>query len=262
MSLAASPVPVLELREVLYAYRRNNGTVPAVGGVNLCVAAGEVVCVVGPSGCGKTTLLRLMAGFLHPDRGEVLDQGVPVGGPDWRRGVVFQEAELYPWSTVEQNVAFGPTVRRIPAEQRAERTERCLRIVGLTEFRHAYPYELSGGMRQRAAVARALANEPHILLMDEPLGALDALTRERMQEELLSIWRAAGCTVVLVTHSVEEAVYLGSRVVVLSDRPARIQAEVPVSFGSDAQRGEGRSVKAQPEFIETREEILRHIWRS
>jgi ABC-type taurine transport system ATPase subunit len=255
-------VPILALRDVSFAFRGKRSVVPTIRHIDLTIRAGELVCIVGPSGCGKTTLLRLMAGFLEPDAGVVLDQDVPVTGPDWRRGVVFQQAELYPWLSVVENIGFGPKVRGIAAAERSRRTEHCLHMVGLTEFRDAHPYELSGGMQQRVALARALANEPHILLMDEPFGALDALTRERMQEELLAIWRNAGCTVVLVTHSVEEAVYLGTRVVVLSDRPAAVEAEIPVGFGQKAQRGEGRAVKAQPDFIQTREEILKHIWRS
>jgi ABC-type nitrate/sulfonate/bicarbonate transport system ATPase subunit len=254
--------PILELRDVSFAFHGKRSSVPTIHRIDLTISPGELVCIVGPSGCGKTTLLRLMAGFLAPVVGVVLDEDAPVAGPDWRRGVVFQQAELYPWLTVVGNIGFGPKVRRIAPAERQRRTEHCLRMVGLTEFRDAHPHELSGGMQQRVALARALANEPHILLMDEPFGALDALTRERMQEELLAIWRNAGCTVVLVTHSVEEAVYLGTRVVVLSDRPATVEAEISVDFGRKAQRGEGRSVKAQPDFIQTREEILKHIWRS
>ncbi len=251
--------PVLALQGVAHWYR----TLEVVTPTDLAVHPGEFVCVVGPSGCGKTTLLRLMAGFLLPTTGSVLDSGEAVRGPDSRRGMVFQQPHLYPWLTVRENVEFGPRVLGISARQRREIAESYLKLVKLSEFAHANVWELSGGMQQRVALARVLANEPHILLMDEPFGALDALTREHMQDELLSIWRRTGTTVVLVTHSVEEAVYLSTRILVCSDRPAKIIADLDVPFSRrdvDA-RGESRAVKADPGFVTFREEVLQYIWK-
>ncbi len=168
-----------------------------------------------------------MAGIQPPTEGGAYDAGEIITAPSWRRGIVFQNPHLYPWLTVFGNVEFGLRMRRIARSTRQTEVERFLRLVHLWDYRDAYPYELSGGMQQRAAIARVLANDPHILLLDEPFGALDAMTRERMQDELLSIWRETKKTIVLVTHSVEEAVYLGSRVVTLSNRPARIVADIP-----------------------------------
>ncbi|MFW5797881.1 MAG: ABC transporter ATP-binding protein, partial [Spirochaetota bacterium] len=230
----------LELRDVSFSYRTATGAIPTVDRFSLRIKRGEFVSIVGPSGCGKTTVLRLMAGFLQPDEGSVLDEGQQVDGPDWRRGLVFQKPELYPWLSVEGNVAFGPRMRGLSHEERAKRVRHHLELVKLWDFRAKRPYELSGGMQQRIALARVLANEPHILLLDEPFGALDALTREHMQDELRRIHERTQCTAVLVTHSVEEAVYLSSRCVALSNRPARIIADIPVDLDRENRDGSGR----------------------
>lgn len=258
--------PLLELRNISLTYTVRKGTLRALDPITLNVHRGEFVCVVGPSGCGKTTLLRLIAGFLTPTTGEVIDSGERVRGPDARRGLVFQQSHLYPWLTVRGNVEFGPRSRGIPRQERRAIAERYLDLVKLTEFADSRVWELSGGMQQRVALARVLANEPHILLMDEPFGALDALTREHMQDELLAIWRNARPTIVLVTHSVEEAVYLATRIIVCSDRPARIVADLEVPFSRTTPSGNGsapepRAVKALSEFVTFREEVLRYIWR-
>lgn len=258
--------PLLELHDVSLTYAVRKGSLRAVDPITLNVHQGEFVCVVGPSGCGKTTLLRLIAGFLAPTTGTVIDSGEPVRGPDARRGMVFQQSHLYPWLTVRGNVEFGPRSRRVPRKERRAIADRYLDLVKLTEFADSRVWELSGGMQQRVALARVLANEPHILLMDEPFGALDALTREHMQDELLAIWRNTRPTIVLVTHSVEEAAYLATRILVCSDRPARIIAdlEAPFSRGGPSTNGtaqEPRAVKALPEFVAFREEVLRYIWR-
>ncbi|MFN2311699.1 MAG: ABC transporter ATP-binding protein [Spirochaetia bacterium] len=234
--------------------------VPAVEGLSLDIEPGSFLSIVGPSGCGKSTLLRLLAGLLFPDKGEVLDEGQQVTGPNPRRGIVFQKPQLYPWLTVGKNVEFGPKMRGLPRAERKKLAAQYVEMVRLTEFAKSYPYELSGGMQQRAALARVLANDPKVLLMDEPFGALDALTREHLQDELREIWRSTGKTIVLVTHSVEEAVYLGTRVLILSDRPARTLADIPVKFSTNGTRGLGREVKARPEFIQVREEVLRYVW--
>ncbi len=256
----APRVTELELRDVSFWYDTTTGVVPAVERFSLQIAKGEFVSMVGPSGCGKSTVLRLMAGFLHPCEGAVYDESVLVSGPDWRRGLVFQRPELYPWLTVEGNVAFGPRIRGLPRAECFSRARHYLELVKLWEFRRKRPYELSGGMQQRVAIARALANEPHVLLMDEPFGALDALTRERMQDELRQIHARTQCTVVLVTHSVEEAVYLSSRCVALSDRPAQIIAEHPIRLGNGDRDGSGREIKASAPFVALRERIMDHIW--
>ena len=230
----------------------------ALDRADLAFAAGSFVCIVGPSGCGKTTLMQTLAGFLRPTGGSVHLDGRPVEGPGPDRGVVFQQPALFPWLTVEANARFGPRMRGQRGAR--ERVERWLRLTGLWEFRDRYPYQLSGGMQQRLAIARALVNEPKVLLMDEPFGALDALTRERMQEELHRVWRETGMTVVFITHSVEEAVYLGTEVVVMSPRPGRILERIETPFAREAASESIRAVKSSAPFIELRERVLGLIW--
>lgn len=231
--------------------------VDALGPVDLEIAPGEFVAIVGPSGCGKTTLLRLVAGFMHPTEGAVSVGGLPVDGPSPQRGVVFQQPNLYPWLSVRENVAFGPRVRGIRRDERRAIADRYLAMVGLAEFADATPYELSGGMRQRCQIASVLANEPPILLLDEPFGALDALTRDRLQDRLYAIWRAStGTTALFVTHNVEEAVYLGTRVLVMSPRPGRIVLDEPVPFDPETRRP---SLRTTPEFAAMRERIAATI---
>jgi NitT/TauT family transport system ATP-binding protein len=200
----------------------------ALQDINLAIRRGEFVCIVGPSGCGKSTFLNLIAGFDRPSRGELRLRGRAIEKPGADRGVVFQEHALFPWLTVRQNIAFGPSVRHVKRAEYVPRIDALLELVGLTNFALLYPDQLSGGMRQRAAIARALVNDPEILLMDEPFGALDLLTREAMQRELARIWGETGKTVVLVTHSVDEAVLLGDRVVVFTTHPGRIKEEVAI----------------------------------
>ena len=252
--------PLLTLNDIELVYESRDGPVVALSDVRLTVEEGDFVCVVGPSGCGKTTLLQIIAGFLFPSRGEALIDGKLITGPDADRGVVFQHPALYPWLTVEDNVGFGLKMRGIGGQQRVGTVDRLLQTVNLEQFRKHPPYELSGGMQQRAAIARVLANEPRIMLMDEPFGALDALTREHMQEELLKIWRHTHTTVLFITHSVEEAVFLGTRTVIMSPRPGRIVASIDTPF-SRASGEDTRKVKSRPDFIALREEILQYIWR-
>jgi ABC-type taurine transport system ATPase subunit len=252
--------PIVEVDGVTLEYPSRDGPVTALADVTLAIGEGDFVCVVGPSGCGKTTLLRIIAGFVAPTRGRAALDGRPITGPDHQRGVVFQQPTLYPWLTVEENVAFGPRMRRVPAAERRALAERYLRLVGLWDFRRKPPWELSGGMQQRVAIARVLANDPRILLMDEPFGALDALTREHLQEALLALWKATGKTVFFITHSVEEACYLGTRIVVMSPRPGRILTTVDAPFSRRADGAGSRAVKARPDFIALRETVLGRIW--
>ncbi|HOT94192.1 MAG TPA: ABC transporter ATP-binding protein [Methanoregulaceae archaeon] len=203
--------------------------VEALRGVTLEVEEGEFICILGPSGCGKTTLLRIIAGLDTPSEGAVLVDGEPVRGPTPRLGMIFQDYSLYPWRRVVDNIAFGLELAGVGKATRTERAREYLELVGLDEFADAYPYELSGGMRQRVAVARALATEPAVVLMDEPFGALDAQTRNAMQRELLEIWEKTMKTVLFVTHSVDEAVFLADRIVVLTTRPGRIREIVAVN---------------------------------
>ncbi len=204
--------------------------VQALQDVHLRVEADEFVCLIGPSGCGKSTLLNLVAGFERPTGGRVLFEGEAVRGPGPERGVVFQEPALFPWLTVEQNVAFGLRTTGVPAAERREIAGKYLALVGLSDFARARPHQLSGGMKQRVQLARVLALNPRALLMDEPFGSLDAQTRDRLQDELLDIWQTHRKTVLFVTHNVEEAVYLSDRVVVLAPPPEGIVADVPVSI--------------------------------
>src|SRR5256712_7686114 len=210
--------------------RRRGGSVVAVDSLDLTVRDKEFVCIVGPSGCGKSTLLRIIAGLTRPTTGEVVLDGMQVSGPGADRGMVFQSYTLFPWLTVEGNVEFGPRLRGQPPELCTRIAKRYIDLVGLSGFEHSYPKELSGGMMQRAAIARALANGPEILLTAEPFGALDAQTRTLMQELLLSVWEQTHKTVLFVTHDIEEAVLLADRVYVMTARPGRIKREIKVSL--------------------------------
>ncbi len=230
---------LLQLQDVHVTYNgASNGGVVALSGISLDVAEGELLAVIGPSGCGKSTLLNLIAGFIDPDQGRVLFAGDPVQRPGPERAVVFQDGALFPWLTVAGNIDFVMRMQKRPKPERARVQRELIELVGLEGFEHAHPHELSGGMRQRVAIARALAMEPRVLLMDEPFGALDAQTRERLQDELLRIWRQTQKTIVFVTHNVEEAAYLGDRVVVMSQRPGTIVEAVTVDMGRPRSRTE------------------------
>jgi NitT/TauT family transport system ATP-binding protein len=204
--------------------------VVAIDGIDLAIADDEFLTILGPSGCGKTTLLNIVAGFERPTNGELTLDGLAIRGPGPDRGVVFQEYALFPWLTVEQNIEFGLRERRIPKRERLTQVQRLIASVGLGGFERRYPQELSGGMRQRVALARVLVNDPKILLMDEPFAALDAQTRTLMQQELLRVWSRERRTALFITHNIEEALLLGDRVVVMTARPGRIKAIVPVEL--------------------------------
>jgi len=219
----------LTLREVSHRFDLEGHPLPVLDRISLQVGRGEFVALLGPSGCGKSTLLRLVAGLDTPTAGSLLTEGREIEAPDPSRVVVFQDPTLYPWRTVWSNVALGLEARGLLRTHRG-RIEDALRLVGLTGFANAYPHQLSGGMAQRASLARALVNDPALLLLDEPLGKLDSLTRLTLQGELLSLWRDKRFTAILVTHDVEEAVLLSSRVIVLSERPAHIKAEFAVDL--------------------------------
>jgi NitT/TauT family transport system ATP-binding protein len=221
----------VRLREVGKAFRRRRRETVALEGVSLDITPGEFLCLLGPSGCGKSTLLNVLAGFTRADTGEVLVDGRPVEGPGPERGVLFQTPTLFPWLTVRQNVLYGPRARGVLTPAVREEAAGLLETVGLSEFADAYPHELSGGMRHRAAFARVLVNHPRVLLMDEPFGALDAITRAGMQRFLLELWQRRRTTIVFVTHDVEEATLLGDRVSVLSGRPGRTKAVLDIDLG-------------------------------
>jgi NitT/TauT family transport system ATP-binding protein len=214
----------------LFSRTRAVAATQALLDVSLRIEPGTFTCLVGPSGCGKSTLLSLIGGFLAPERGMVCVDGAPVVGPGPERGMIFQEPTLFPWLSVRQNVLFGPRAQGKSDPEVRQEADELLRIVGLLEFAEHYPHQLSGGMKQRLAIARALINHPGVLLMDEPFGALDAITRGHMQGFLLRLWLSHRTTIVFVTHDVEEAVLLGDRVVVMTPRPGRIAAVVPVDL--------------------------------
>lgn len=233
-------------------YESREGQVLALTDVDLAVDEGEFVAIVGPSGCGKSTLLYILGGFLRPDSGVVEVAGRSVTGPGVDRGVVFQEYALFPWLTVAENIAYGLSTTGSPRDARAAVVERFVQMIGLDGFENRYPRELSGGMKQRVAIARTLAYDPQILLLDEPLGALDAQTREVMQDELLRIWNSTRKTVVMVTHDVNEAVYLAQRVLVMSRRPGRMVEE----FRVQVERRQGReAVMLSDEFNGIRNKV-------
>ncbi len=255
---ADMPVPpVIRARNVCKIFRNSkNEEIPAVLDFNLDIAPREFVAVLGPSGCGKSTFMMMVAGLVDPTSGELRVEDDPVRGPDTRCGVVFQEYLLFPWKTVRQNVEFGPELRGLGKITLAELSNRFIRLVGLEGFEDRYPHELSGGMKQRVAIARALANDPRVLLMDEPFGALDALTRESLQAELLRIWQETTCTVLFVTHSIVEAVYLADRVVVMSKRPGRIKATLDIGLP----RPRTREMVTAPKFREYEQTLREMVW--
>jgi ABC-type nitrate/sulfonate/bicarbonate transport system ATPase subunit len=219
--------PVLVIQDLSITYRR--GAPPVIGPLDLELPRGGFVCIVGPSGCGKTTLLNCIGGHLLPTTGSVRINGTLVDRPMPQIGTVFQRPNLFPWLSVLDNVAFGLTMRRVPAAERRSAARSMLELVGLAQFEQAKPYELSGGMQQRVALARALAIRPELLLMDEPLGALDAITRERMQREILRLWRQTKATILFITHSIDEAIIIGQQVVVFGGSPGRIRETIDTS---------------------------------
>ena len=238
----------------------DGGSVEALKDVTFTLEPGRLLTLLGPSGCGKTTLLNIIAGFLAPTAGEVKLGSDPITGPGQDRGMVFQRGALFEWLSVNDNVGFGARMNGRSRPASREAVQDLLNIVGLQDFGDKAVYELSGGMQQRVALARCLANDPKLILMDEPLGALDALTREKMQALVLNLWNETGKTIVLVTHSVEEALYLGDQLFVMAPRPGRIERTYDLPFARQALTADARELKTSAEFIRVREEILTMIW--
>lgn len=221
----------VEIKNITRIFRKEDAPETlALDNVSLHVDDKEFVCFLGPSGCGKTTLLRIIAGLDTPDSGEIILDGTRITIPDSKRGMVFQEYSLFPWRNVTENIIFGPEMKGVARKKAIQDAEKYLELVGLTQFKDSFPYELSGGMRQRVAIARALANEPEVLLMDEPFGALDAQTRNSLQHQLLEIWNKKHITILFVTHSVDEAVFLADRIVVMTARPGKIKEIIKVDL--------------------------------
>jgi len=234
----------------------------ALQDINLSIGNGELVVVLGPSGCGKTTLLNLIAGFIPADSGSITLDGQPVSGPGADRGVVFQHEGLLPWRNVLDNVAFGLQLAGVEKNARRAVARQLLKKVGLEGAEKRFIWQLSGGMRQRVGIARALAADPRLLLLDEPFGALDAFTREQMQELLLTLWRDSGKQILLITHDIEEAVFLASELILLSPGPGRIVERLSLDFGRRYAAGEAcRAIKSDPAFIERREYVLGRVFQ-
>lgn len=265
MTATGNPAPKISLRQIAKEFtvrptkeNPQGSRLTALQDISLDVAAGEFLTLVGPSGSGKTTLLDILAGLTKPDTGQVLVDGKEVTGPGRDRAVVFQQYALFPWRTAAANVSFGlegatgPEGRKLSRSQRAEKAREYLQLVGLAGFEDRFPHELSGGMKQRVAIARSLAYEPDILLMDEPFAALDAQTREQLQDELLRIWRSTGKTIIFITHGIDEAVYLGQRVAVLSSRPGRLKQLVDIDLGD---RDGDVDLRSGAAFVEHRHRV-------
>ena len=223
--MAEGAIPIIRIDRVFKHFQLQDQTIHALSDASLTIAKGEFVCLIGASGCGKSTLLRIMAGFEQPSSGQALMWDKPIEGPDPSRGMVFQDYALFPWLSVRDNIGFGPASRGLGKSEVKDAVDRFVELVGLQKFASAYPHQLSGGMKQRVAIARVLANDAELVLMDEPFGALDAMTRERLQDELLDIWQRTKLTVVFVTHSIEEPIFLADRVVVMTPGPGRIESD-------------------------------------
>ncbi|AFZ44099.1 ABC transporter related protein [Halothece sp. PCC 7418] len=245
----------LEVKNLYKEFPTKQGKFLALKDINLHIESGELVCAVGASGSGKSTLLRLIAGLDYPTSGEITVDNIPIIGPGRDRGMVFQRYTLYPWLNVAKNVEFGLKLQGVPRAERRDRISYYLNVVGLTQFKDALPKALSGGMKQRVAIARALACEPKILLMDEPFGALDVQTKETMQQFLLDIWQRTSTTILMITHDVEEAVFLAQRIYVLSARPGTVQEEVKINLPEHQIERGSYHVKALSEFQQYREKI-------
>lgn len=247
----------LQVRGLSKIYEDNSREVVALKDVNLEVKESEFVMIVGPSGCGKTSLINIIGGLDEASAGEVLLDGKAVSGPGADRGMVFQGYSLFPWLTVQKNVEFGLKMKKISPAERAEHARKYIRLVGLEGFEDALPRQLSGGMKQRVAIARTLANEPEVLLMDEPFGALDAQTRVVMQELLADISRRTGTTILFITHDIDEAVLLGDRIYVMSRRPGTIREAITVDIPGER----NHNSLVLPEFLETKKKIMDMLWQ-
>ncbi|MFG1614709.1 ABC transporter ATP-binding protein [Nonomuraea wenchangensis] len=249
-------IPKISFRNVSKSFPLKGGDFLALDRVDLDIADREFVTVVGPSGCGKSTLMSMAAGLTEPGTGDILLDGAPVAGPGPDRGVIFQQYALFPWLSVRKNVEFGLKLMNLPPDERKRRAEHAIELVGLSDFADALPKTLSGGMKQRCAIARAYAVDPQVLLMDEPFGALDALTRVQLQDQLLATWSREQRTVMFITHDVDEAVYLANRVVVMAARPGRIHRVIDV----DLPYPRTEEVRLSPEFSRIRNEVWHSVY--
>jgi ABC-type nitrate/sulfonate/bicarbonate transport system ATPase subunit len=245
-------MPHVSIRGVTKRFAADDGEIEALARIDVAIDEGQFVCLIGASGCGKSTLLRIVAGFEEPTTGDVAVAGKPITGPGSDRGMVFQDYALFPWLTVRQNIGFGPRQRALPRREVEEIADELVKLVGLERSANRYPSQLSGGMKQRVAIARVLANNASTLLMDEPFGALDALTREQLQHELLQIWARTRVTILFVTHSVEEAALLADRVLVMSAGPGRIENDIMIDLPRP------RDVSS-PEFNAVRRDLARRL---
>ena len=252
----------LTCKDLSMTYRnpQTGAEVHALKDINFTLKKGELLAVLGPSGCGKTTLLNMVAGFLKPTAGEMILGDRLINGPGVERGMVFQQGALFEWQSVKKNVDFGLRMKKTKAVEAADLVEKWLDIVGLQGFGETPTYQLSGGMQQRVALARCLVNDPDVILMDEPLGALDALTREKMQSLILELWKETGKTIIIITHSVEEALLLGERLFVMAPRPGRIHKEYHLPFAERGLSEPLRAIRQDKYFTKVREEILTMIW--
>lgn len=248
--------PKLEIRHLSKSYSVKGKQLIVLQDINFKLKPREFVCLLGGSGCGKSTLLNIIAGLISPSAGQILVNGQVVLGPGADRGMVFQGYTLYPWLTVAQNIAFGLQLQNLPRLDQRERVSYYLDIVGLTKFAHAYPKQLSGGMKQRVAIARALANQPEVLLMDEPFGALDAQTKEQMQQFLIELWERTHVTVLMITHDIEEAIFLAQRVYIMGSDSGQLKLEVPIQLPEHRHL----QLKLSPEFLDIKRTIV-HVLR-
>lgn len=247
--------PKLEVRNLSKVFQQRRKSLTVLDQINLHLLDNELVCLVGASGCGKSTLLKIIAGLSQPTTGEIRVDSAVVPGPGADRGMVFQSYTLYPWLTVAQNIAFGLKLQKVPKAQQQERVSYYLHMIGLSNFANAYPKQLSGGMKQRVAIARALVNQPEVLLMDEPFGALDAQTKEQLQEFLLELWEQTKITILMVTHDIEEAIFLSQRLYIMASHPGRVKAEIPIPLPSSRHL----DLKLTTEFLELKRQVVQTL---
>lgn len=248
--------PLIELKDVSVHYDSRNDKIQALRDVSFDINKGEFVCLLGPSGCGKSTILKLIAGYLKPTIGSVKMRGEEIQGPDRHRGVVFQQSTLYHWMNVRKNIEFGPNMQGLDSKKLKSLSDHYLEQVKLTEYADKKTYELSGGMKQRVALARVLANEPEVILLDEPLGALDALTRIQMQALLRKLWQKNKTTMFMITHDIDEALALGTKVMVMSSSPGTVVKTFNTNFTSSVEENSNGRVKISPDYISLRDEIF------
>lgn len=247
---------LIDVQNLKLIYGKKGSSILALDDLNLEIKSGEFLCVLGPSGCGKSTLLKTIAGYIKPTEGVCLMNGKQIDGPDWHRGVVFQSPTLYPWMSVKDNVEFGPKMRGLPTKKIREIREYFLNEVKLSGFEDKATFELSGGMKQRVALARVLANYPQVILMDEPFAALDALTRDKMQTLIRNIWEENNSTIFFITHDVDEALSLGTRIAVMSKCPGKILKEFKVNFTHEIFKSKSKDTMYREDYFEIKHEIL------